>query len=319
MDRRAKILGPVDPATARGLEIGPLDKPLARRDQGEAVWYADYTDTSSLKAHYTEHQHVYPDHDPTKFVDVDFVLSDGPLRELAKDVAPFDYVIASHVIEHIPDLVAWFDDLSSVLVPGGRVCLAIPDRRYCFDARRASTELADVVAAHLEQRTRPSPRAFFDFAWSFAPVDGPSAWRGDLPEDVLEHVADVYRRVRDSMEEDAEYQDVHVWAFSPQNLETIINALGAIGLTDLRIEHLTETEPGGNEFYARLVRRERTSPVGPIVFGIANAELRQVQAEREALREELARSRHDHSRLRHPVRSARNLAGRLRRLRGGRS
>ena len=159
MDRRAEILGVVDPATARGLEIGPLDKPIVRRERGQQIWYADHTDTASLKEHYAQHAMVYSDHVPEDILDVDFVLSDGPLLELTKDVAPFDYVVASHVIEHIPDLVAWFDELSSVLVDGGRVCLAIPDRRYCFDARRASTELADVVAAHLEQRTRPSPHA----------------------------------------------------------------------------------------------------------------------------------------------------------------
>ena len=311
MDRRAKILGPVDPTQARGLEIGPLDKAIVPREGSVQVWYADYTDTDALKEHYAAHRQVYSDHVPERFVDVDFVLSAGPLRELAQGVAPFDYVVASHVIEHIPDLVAWFDELSSVLVEGGRVCLAIPDRRYCFDARRASTELADVVAAHLEKRTRPSPRAFFDFAWNFTPIDGPAAWRGDLPDDVLEDVASVYRRVREYALETDEYHDVHVWAFTPQNLSTIINALGAMELTDLRIEDLAETAPGDVEFFAHLVRRERTSPVGPIVFGLANAELREVQAQREALRAQLATP--SGGRLRHPVRSARNLLGRVRR------
>lgn len=302
------ILGPVDPARSRGLEIGALDKAIVRRSEGHRVWYADYTNTAALKETYAAHRQVYS---PEDFVDVDFVLSDGPIAELAEGVAPFDYIVASHVIEHVPDLVAWFDDLSSVLVEGGRVCLAIPDRRYCFDARRASTELADVVAAHLERRTRPSPRAFFDFAWNYTSVDATATWRGDLPDDVLEDVASVYRRVRAYALESGEYHDVHVWAFSPQNLETIINALGAMELTDLRIEDLAETEAGDGEFFAHLVRRERTSPVGPIVLGIANAELRQAQAEREELRAQLAAR--DNARLRHPVRSARNLLRRVRR------
>ena len=308
MDRRAQILGPVDPATARGLEIGPLDKPIVRREHGQQIWYADHTDTASLKEDYAQHLQVYS---PEDFVEVDIVLSEGPLVELTKGVGPFDYVVASHVIEHVPDLVAWFDELSSVLVDGGRVCLAIPDRRYCFDARRASTELADVVAAHLEQRTRPSPRAFFDFAWNYIPVDGPAAWRGDLPDDVLEDVASVYRRVREYALESDDYHDIHVWAFSPQNLETIVNALGAMELTDLRIEDLTETAAGGGEFFAQLVKRERSSPVGPIELGLANAELRQVQAQREALRAQLSAPSRTYLAVRHPVRSARRIVQRL--------
>lgn len=123
----------------------------------------------------------------------------------------------------------------------------------------------------------------------------------------------MYRRVRDYALESDEYHDVHVWAFSPQNLETIINARGAMELTDLRIEDISETASGDGGFFAHLARRERTSPVGPIVFGIANAELRQTQAERETLRSQLAARSHEHGRLRHPVRSARNLLGRVRR------
>lgn len=314
MERSAKILGPVDTTASRGLEVGALDKPIVPRSSGRQIWYADYLGKAGLVEHYGTHRDVYSDHEPERFVDVDFALCDGSLADLAEGIAPFDYVVASHVIEHVPDLVAWFDDLSSVLVEGGRVCLAVPDRRYCFDARRASTELADVVAAHLEGRTRPSPRAFFDFAWSFTPIDGPAAWRGELPDDVLEDVASVYRRVRAYALESDDYHDVHVWAFSPQNLETIINALGAMELTDLRIEEITETEPGGIEFYARLVRRQRASPVGRIVLGLANAELRQAQAEREALRAELGQRRQRWDRLRHPVRTARNVVRRARDL-----
>jgi hypothetical protein len=188
----------------------------------------------------------------------------------------------------------------------------VPDRRYCFDSRRAGSELADVVAAHLERHARPSLRAFFDFSWNFAPVDAPAAWRGEVSEQVVEEVGSVYLRTLAYALASDDYHDVHVWAFSPQNLETILNALGAMELTDLRIEELQEPLPGSVEFYARLAKRERASPVGRIVLDLANAELRQVQSEREALRAQLMAEGPILGRLHHPRRTLRNLVRRLR-------
>jgi len=305
------ILGPVDPTSARGLEIGPLDKAIVPRVDGTQVWYADHTDTTSLRGKYDPARVPDSDHRPEDFVEVDFVLADEPLAEVAAGVAPFDYVVASHVIEHVPDLVAWLDEISSVLVEGGRLCLAVPDRRYCFDARRASSDLADVVTAHLEGHTRPSPRAFFDFALHYTTVDVPATWRGEVPEDPVEPIGSVYRRTLDYSRTD-DYFDVHVWTFSPPSFEMVINALGAMELTDLRLEQLHETPPGGGEFFARLAKRERSSPVGPIVLGVGDAELHQVQAEREALRAKLHAGGPVRRALRHPLRSAQGVARRLR-------
>jgi SAM-dependent methyltransferase len=296
------ILGPVDPDTSRGLEIGPLDKAIVPREGGRAIWYADHADTAALREKYDPSRVPDSDHRPEDFVEVDFVLAEGPLAALADGVAPFDYVVASHVVEHVPDVVAWFDELSSVLVTGGRLCLAVPDRRYCMDARRASSDLADVVAAHLEEHTRPSPRAFFDYALHYTALDVPAAWRGDVPDDAQEDVGSVYRRTRDYART-ADYVDVHVWTFTPPSFEMIVNALGAMELTDLRIEELHETPPGGGEFFARLAKRERTSAVGPIVLGVGDAELRQVQAEREALRARLHAGGRARRLLRHPLRA----------------
>ena len=62
-----------------------------------------------------------------------------------------------------------------------------------------------------------------------------------------EPVSSVYRRTLDYSCTD-EYFDVHVWTFSPPSFEMILNALGAMELTDLRIEALVETPAGGGEF-----------------------------------------------------------------------
>ena len=100
-----------------------------------------------------------------EIVDVDYVLGESTnLSEAVASDAPFDYVIASHVIEHIPD----YDRLAGR--PDARVAsrwrflsLVIPDKRYCFDVNRSLTEVSDLVDANLRGLRQPSFRQAYDF------------------------------------------------------------------------------------------------------------------------------------------------------------
>ena len=67
---------------------------------------------------------------------IDVVLGDRSIAEALVDHPKFDYVVGSHVIEQIPDLVSWFTDVHSILKPDGPFRLAIPDRRFTFDYLR---------------------------------------------------------------------------------------------------------------------------------------------------------------------------------------
>ena len=104
--RRDRLFALVDVTSGAGLEIGPLDSPLVRPEDA-AVRYADVLDQEGLRRHFAGDSNVAPDEIPL----IDFVLS-GPegARRLAESVterAAFDWVVASHVIEHVPDLLGW--------------------------------------------------------------------------------------------------------------------------------------------------------------------------------------------------------------------
>ena len=126
-DRRKAILGNLDVRTLKGLEIGPLHNPLVRKADG-VILYVDHADTEFIKK-----ANPNPQFNNDDIVNIDIVWGDRPLKGLVPH--PMDYVLASHVIEHVPDMIGWLMDLHGALKEDGLICLAIPDRRFTFDLR----------------------------------------------------------------------------------------------------------------------------------------------------------------------------------------
>ena len=166
----------IDPERMRGLEIGALHKPRFDRTRTE-VSYVDHAPTDELRHKYATDA-AMADH-LDEIVDVDFVWAgDRRLADAVGDRGPFDFVYASHVAEHAPDLIGWLDQLAEVLVDGGIVALALPDKRLCFDVNRALTEIADLVDAHLQGLTAPGYRQIYDFHSKMVAVDPALMWAG---------------------------------------------------------------------------------------------------------------------------------------------
>lgn len=172
MDRFDRLREHIDVANGRGLEIGPLASPVVPRKLGD-VYYVDHLATDDLIAKYTPDPNV----DERMIVSTDFVWGANTLAEAVGSSAPFDYVVASHVLEHVPDLVGWLQEIGSVLRPGGRLSLAMPDRRYTFDVRRRDSDVSEVVEAYLLHLRRPAVRATFDHFYRFVVVDPGAIWQ----------------------------------------------------------------------------------------------------------------------------------------------
>src|SRR3974377_1859479 len=113
-ERRQRVLQFVDIPHKRGLEFGPLDRPFVSRVEGE-IFYVDHLPTQALR----EKNRNTPGYNIDNIVEVDFVWGDAVLSDLVGSVAPFDYVIASHVIEHVPDVVGWLNEICDVVKEGG--------------------------------------------------------------------------------------------------------------------------------------------------------------------------------------------------------
>jgi 2-polyprenyl-3-methyl-5-hydroxy-6-metoxy-1,4-benzoquinol methylase len=244
-----------------GLEIAPLHRPIARKEDWD-VSYVDIVPTEQLIEHYGHDDAVPND----KIVEVDFPLTDADgtirtLAEVAGAAAPFEWVIASHVIEHVPDLITWLGDIATLLSDGGALLLAVPDRRYSFDAYRPQTTVGQMLQAHHQGDLVPSVRAVYDALHSASSITATEAWAGKrtgLKKTRIhsqEQVLDLVEQAKQGT-----YIDSHVWTFRPSTFIEQINELGRMGMCEFVVEKVRNTRPNELEFYAVLRRlpRERT-------------------------------------------------------------
>lgn len=247
----------LDLGSGPGLEIGPLHSPIVTRGDAD-VRYVDVHLTPQLKEYYATHPGTPVD----DIVEVDYALIEaGRSRSLAEAVAadaPFAWVVASHVVEHVPDLVGWFADVAEVLADDGVLVLAVPDRRFCFDALRPPTTVGQVLQAHLDGDTRPSARAVFDHFDQAVDIDLGARWRGEPadPARIIHGTAYAWERVVEGAAS-GEYQDCHVWLFTPAELVAQLTTLARLGLLDLALHALDPTPAGDVEFYVALRRVPR--------------------------------------------------------------
>jgi 2-polyprenyl-3-methyl-5-hydroxy-6-metoxy-1,4-benzoquinol methylase len=247
MERREKLIGGVDLTNSVVAEIGALCNPMVKKSEAD-VRYVDYADAKKLRAHYANNPHI----DPERIVETDAIWGKDTLLAALKQ--PVDLIVASHVVEHVPDLIAWFDELHLALAPTGQVALAIPDRRFTFDFLRRETSLSDVLAVHLSLPRVPQPHQILDYYLNATEVDAAAAWRMEVNEQTLQR-PDNYQAAM-SMAKDAlsngTYHDAHCWVFTPQSFATLLEALGRLGLVHFACDDFHDTAYGSIEFFVRM-------------------------------------------------------------------
>jgi SAM-dependent methyltransferase len=251
--RRDRLLRGLNIQESVGVEIGPLCWPLVRRSEAPNVIYVDHTDTPSLRQKYKDDPHL----DVNEIVDVDAVWGRNTLHEAIKG-RYVDYVVASHVVEHVPDLVTWLRELAAVLRPTGEVRLAVPDRRFTFDYFRRESRLPEVLTSYIARARVPHPYSLLDHCLAAADVPTLEAWQGRIdPNSVKRHHTwqGALHLARDAFE-NGTYHDVHCWVFTPSSFAKLMADLCQMELLDFACEDFCDTLENDIEFSV-VLRRSR--------------------------------------------------------------
>jgi hypothetical protein len=220
------------PKDGIGAEIGPLNLPMLGKEEYR-VLYVDHLDAAGLRAKYVGLEGI---------VEIDRPMVSHSLAETLRGDTPLAYIVASQVLEHVPDPIGWLTDAASALDVGGLFALSLPDRRYTFDFFRTETRTADWIALHMNGVTVPDARAVYDNQMLATAVNVPwmrgdsitpdeiTASRGAVTAEKVEpnHMQHVRRA------QAGEYLDQHVSVFTPPNFLMVMAQLASDGLLPYR-------------------------------------------------------------------------------------
>ncbi len=249
VSRRTRLLGGLEVAMLQGIEIGALANPAVAKNEGN-VLYVDYADRDALVRRYATDPKV----DVAKIVHVDAIWGEQRLSECLPAGLQADYVVASHVVEHVPDLLGWLGEIGEVLGARGQIRLAVPDRRYTFDILRQETQIHDVLDAYVRKARVPLPRAVLDFQIWCRTVKVRDAWSGQIDPETLKPVYQTGAAIAAARRvlETGVYLDTHCWVFTPRSFARIMEQAALAGLLGFECIGFHDTERFELEFFVAL-------------------------------------------------------------------
>lgn len=244
-DRRKKFFENLK-IDGAGLEIGPSHSPIAPKNENFNVKVVDHLSAEGLREKYASHSAVNIE----CIEDVDYVWSGEPLSQLIKD-EKFDWIIASHVLEHVPNPIEFLQELSELLKPGGVISIALPDKRYCFDHFMSVSIVGEWIDAFVSKRIRPTPGQVVNHCFYAAQRNGKISWGVDEVGVLgLVHEPSLAKGQLEYALASDHYTDVHCWRFTAESFMLIINELQYLGY--IRLAAVGQPCSMGSEFLISL-------------------------------------------------------------------
>lgn len=229
LTRQQKVLYHINKNTY-GIEIGPSHNPIAPKKEGYKVHIIDHLNREELITKYIGHNLQLEN-----IEEVDFVWHGQDYATLTGKSKFYDWIIASHVIEHTPDFIGFLLNCDSILKDDGIISLVVPDKRFCFDHFRPITGLSKIIDAHYMKQTIHTPGSVAEYFLNTITSGGKIAWEPNFLGDYafitsLESTQNMMERSINSQE----YIDVHAWCFTPHSFRLMIDDLYNLGLIPFR-------------------------------------------------------------------------------------
>jgi hypothetical protein len=259
MDRVAYLTQGIE-KSHRGIEIGPFYNPIAPKNHGWKTVIVDFTDQNGLLE--IARNHTSKDiRERTDYIEpVDVVWRGQPLDEACLSINRdgFGYLIASHVIEHVPDVVGFLKQISRLANDDFVLSLAVPDCRLTFDFFKPLSTTADALLAHRSNRKLHSPETMFVARAYMAWRGGAGAWQpGSSAEfsfpETLDSAHQQYLSYLSGIENGTQtYVDSHCWYWTPSSFMLMMLELNHLRYIDFVIDDIV---PGpASEFLVRMKR-----------------------------------------------------------------
>ena len=102
MLNRTELLFSMFDPSGFGLEIGPSYNPLLPKRRGYNVEIVDHADAATLREKYRDNA--------SRIEEVDYVSDGRSLLETIGHEQRYDFIFASHVVEHVTDIVRFIQD-----------------------------------------------------------------------------------------------------------------------------------------------------------------------------------------------------------------
>jgi len=248
MTREDKILSLIDKKKI-GLEIGPSHAPLAPKKEGFNVHIIDHMSREDLIKKYTAHNVKLEN-----IEEVDFVWNGKSYAELTGQSNYYNWIIASHLIEHTPDLITFLNQCGEVLKDDGILSLAVPDVRYHFDYFRPITGISKVIDAYYNKNTIHTPGTAAEYFLNFSKrADSISWYEGFKGALALEFSkTDAYNQMQAVVQQKV-YLDLHSWSFTPTSFRLLIQDLNDLGFISLK--EVSFFPSAGCEFFIALGKK----------------------------------------------------------------
>ena len=244
----------------KGLEIGPSHSPIVPKKEGYHVETIDWLDQTGLREHYKNDDVNLDTIEP-----VDYVWKGGSYSQLIQKSNHYDYIIASHMIEHTTNFAGFLQDCSNLLKKDGILRLAVPDKRYCFDHYRYTTSIAEVLNNAYMPNDLQSVGNVAEHLLNAVSRRGRISWNKpalSVLDFLMKYRNKDYRfihdknTVMDGMRRACEnqYIDIHHYVFTPASFELLIYELRVLEVIDMKITHMWNTRR--NEFIVTLQKTE---------------------------------------------------------------
>ena len=229
------------------MELGPGHNPLDLPFPGVAVRYVDRWEPG-------ENRLLFPElGDEAPFPEPDVIADFNVDRLTALDDASQEFVICSHLLEHLAEPIGFLREIHRVLRPGGLVLILLPDRHRTFDRDRAPTSLAHLVAEYEAGVTEVDDAHLIDFLKIDRVIDADAVVDAPISELVPdgEELSELYR-----------LRSIHVHCWDDEEFfPVLVHGVEKLGERWELVDGLLTDEGGPGSIEFGYVLRRSTSDV----------------------------------------------------------